>query len=294
MEKSVPKGEQNMSKKIAIVTGASSGFGLLCSVQLAKHDFQVIATMRNVKKSKVLLDTAKKHNLSDHITIHPLDVTSTVSINEFSSSLQQFPTVDLLVNNAGFALGGFSEEVSIDEFRLQFETNFFGVIAITQAILPIMRSQGSGRIINMSSISGKMGFPGLSPYVSSKHALEGYSESLRLELKPFGIDVVLVEPGSYQTNIWSNVDRIDLNAESPYHDFMKALMAEMESGKAKHGDPLEVAKLVAHIATQKNPPNLRYPIGKGVKLTISLKNSLPWKVLEKIILNKIFTKRIKK
>lgn len=282
-----------MSKKIAVVTGASSGFGLLCAIQLAKHDFHVIATMRNVKKSKVLLDAANKHNLSDHITIHPLDVTSTGSINEFSSFLQQFPTVDLLVNNAGFALGGFSEEVSVDAYRLQFETNFFGVIAVTQTILPMMRSQGYGRIINMSSISGKIGFPGLSPYVSSKHALEGYSESLRLELKPFGIEVVLVEPGSYQTNIWSSVDLIGIKADSPYHDLMKAIMAEIEIGKAKHGDPLEVAKLVAHIAIQKNPPNLRYPIGKGVKLTISLKNSLPWQVLEKIIMKKIFIKRIK-
>lgn len=190
-----------MTKKTAIVTGSSSGFGLLCAVELALKGFTVIATMREVNKSKPLLERAKEQKVDNLIHVHPLDVTSTESINLFKTLLVDYPSVDVLVNNAGFALGGFSEELSIENYRLQFETNFFGLIAVTQAVLPLMRAKKHGRIINMSSISGRIGFPGLSAYVASKHALEGYSESLRLELKPFGIDVSLIEPGSFQTNI---------------------------------------------------------------------------------------------
>ncbi|WP_318502733.1 SDR family oxidoreductase [Bacillus sp. T3] len=279
-----------MSNKIAVVTGASSGFGLLCSIELAKNGFHVLATMRDSKKSTELLETAKQQNVAQQLTIHTLDVTSSKSIKEFKSNLLQYPTIDVLVNNAGFALGGFSEEVSVEEYRLQFETNFFGVISITQEILPIMRSQGYGRIINMSSISGKIGFPGLSPYVASKHALEGYSESLRLELIPFGIDVVLIEPGSYATKIWSIVDKIKIDLESPYKSYLTGIINEIETGKTKHGNPLDVAKLVALIASDRKRPRFRYPIGNGVKSTIRLKSLLPWEAIERIILKKIGSK----
>lgn len=276
-----------MSKKTAIVTGSSSGFGLLCVIELAKSGFEVIATMREVNKASSLLKMAKELDLLEHIHVHPLDVTSSESIDELKKYLSDFQSIDALVNNAGFALGGFSEEISIEEYRLQFETNFFGVIAVTQAVLPFMRSKRRGRIINMSSISGRIGFPGLSAYVSSKHALEGYSESLRLELKPFGIDVALIEPGSYQTNIWSSVDNTKRSPGSPYHSLMARILKEIESGKSKHGDPQEVAKLVARIASQEKSPNLRYPIGNGVKKTINLKNLLPWKLIEKAIMKRI-------
>jgi NAD(P)-dependent dehydrogenase (short-subunit alcohol dehydrogenase family) len=276
-----------MSQKTAIVTGSSSGFGMLCVIELALSGLTVLATMRDVKKATTLLELAKEKKVENLIHIHPLDVTSTDSINLLKSYLLEHPSVDVLVNNAGFALGGFSEELLIDDYRKQFETNFFGVIAITQAILPFMRAKGRGRIINISSISGKIGFPGLSPYVSSKHALEGYSESLRLEVKPFGIDVSLVEPGSYQTNIWTSMDQMEFNSDSPYYAYMKSLLSEIEGGKSDFGDPNEVAKLVAQIATQTKSPNLRYPIGKGVKSNLFFKNNLPWKLLEKIILKKL-------
>ncbi|MGG1675256.1 SDR family oxidoreductase [Neobacillus sp. NRS-1170] len=273
-----------MSRKTAIVTGSSSGFGLLCAIELALEGFSVLATMRDVKKAIPLLDLAKEKNVSEYINIEQLDVTSTVSINQFKTLLSSFPSVDVLVNNAGFALGGFSEELSIEEFRQQFETNFFGVIAVTNAVLPFMRAKRTGRIINMSSISGRMGFPGLSAYTASKHALEGYSESLRLELKPFGIDVSLIEPGSYQTNIWSSVDQMEINADSPYFSYMKSLLNEIESGKTAHGNPLEVAKLAAQIASQSKSPKLRYPIGKDVKKNLFLKNFFRWELIEAAIL----------
>ncbi|MFS0636087.1 SDR family oxidoreductase [Mesobacillus foraminis] len=276
-----------MDKKIAIVTGSSSGFGLLCVLELAKAGFEVIATMRNTGKAKSVLDEAARHDIENSIHIQPLDVTSMESIDQFKDYLNTLESVDLLVNNAGFAMGGFSEEVSVEEYRRQFETNFFGVIGVTQAALPFMRRKGSGKIINMSSISGRIGFPGLSPYASSKHALEGYSESLRLELKPMGIDVVLVEPGSYKTSIWSGMDEIIIRADSPYRSFMESLKTEVEKGKADHGNPEDVAKLVTRIAMQPTSPDLRYPIGKGVKRNLLIKSLAPWKVIEAAILGKL-------
>ena len=191
------------------------------------------------------------------------------------------------MNNAGVAVGGFSEELLLEDYRRQFETNFFGVIGITQAILPIMRAQGRGRIINLSSISGKMGFPALSPYVASKHALEGYSESLSLEVQPFGIDVVLIEPGSYQTNIWSAVNSIQFPSVSPYQTYLTSLLQVMESNKKSYGDPSEVAELIAKIASQRKKPKLRYLIGSGVKRNLFFKNVLPGRIIEKIIVKSI-------
>jgi NAD(P)-dependent dehydrogenase (short-subunit alcohol dehydrogenase family) len=279
-----------MKRKKAIVTGTSSGFGMLCAVELAKAGFEVISTVKSLDKAENLLRLAEEKGVSDFIQLQTLDVTSEESVRDFADYLSKFSRLDVLVNNAGFALGGFCEELSVDEYRLQFETNVFGVIAVTQAVLPIMRKNRTGRIINMSSISGKFGFPGLSPYTASKHALEGWGESLRLELKPFGIDVVLVEPGSYQTNIWSSIDNTTVNRDSPYYFYMEKLLDEIESSKAGHGNPLDVAELVAGIAAQQKTPKLRYPIGKGTKLSLFMKSILPWRLLEKAVLKKLLKK----
>ncbi|WP_040208870.1 SDR family oxidoreductase [Neobacillus jeddahensis] len=276
-----------MGIKTAIVTGSSSGFGLLSVIELAQKGFTVIATMRDTNKAEPLLKLAKEKNVAQLIDVTSLDVTSTESIYHFQSLLDKYTSIDVLVNNAGFALGGFSEELTLDSYRSQFETNFFGVIAVTNAVLPYMRAKRRGRIINVSSISGKIGFPGLSAYTSSKHALEGYSESLRLELKPFGIDVSLIEPGSYQTNIWQSVGTLQIVGTSPYHSYMKTILTEMEQGKVNHGDPKHVAQLIAKIASQAKSPELRYPIGKGVRINLILKNTLPWKFIEVVFAKKL-------
>lgn len=276
-----------MNRKTAIVTGSSSGFGLLCVLELALKGFTVIATMRDTSKANNLLELAKERKLETNIQVIPLDVTSSDSIREFKRILDNYSQIDVLVNNAGLAVGGFSEELSLEDYRRQFETNFFGVIAVTNAVLPHMRARKQGRIINMSSISGRFGFPGLSAYSASKHALEGYSESLRLELRPFGIDVTLIEPGSYQTNIWTSVDQLQNNPNSPYTFYMENLLKEINNSKTDYGDPREVAKLTAQIATVPDTPDLRYPIGKGVKTNLFFKKTLPWKMLEKIVLKKL-------
>ncbi|MFX3623625.1 MAG: oxidoreductase [Ectobacillus sp.] len=275
--------------RIALVTGASSGFGLLVSLELALCGFQVIATMRNIEKQKLLLAEAKALGVDHLITVYKLDVTCNDSIKEMELLLGKIGRIDVLVNNAGYASGGFVEEIPLEEYKKQFDTNVFGAIAVTQAALPIMRKQQSGKIINISSISGKVAFPGLSPYVASKHALEGWSECLRLEVKPFGVDVVLVEPGSYKTNIWSSgkqVAKASLLPESPYYQTMKKIESHLEQGAGSFGDPRDVAKKIARIAEQKHP-TLRYPIGKGVKFAVLLKNAVSWKVWETFILSRL-------
>ncbi|TYS47752.1 SDR family oxidoreductase [Bacillus infantis] len=280
-------------KKNAIVTGASRGFGLLISIELAKRGYSVTAAMRDMSSSAELLKQAEKAGAEDKITLHELDVASEESILRFRTCLKRLGSVDLLVNNAGFAGAGFAEEVELAEYRSQFETNVFGVFAITQAVLPYMREQKRGRIITISSISGKMGFPGLSPYVASKHAVEGWAESLRLEMKPFNVDVVLIEPGSYNTGIWSTGKKVSsrsLQPDSPYYAYYSQLENYLNKSSEKYGDPAEVAELCGKIAGKKIT-RLRYPVGKGTALTLKLKDRLGWRNWERLFWRILSNKR---
>ncbi|MDA2137882.1 oxidoreductase [Bacillus cereus group sp. Bc256] len=275
-----------MNKKIAVITGASSGFGLLTTLELAKKDYLVIATMRNLEKQGNLLSQATQLNLLQNIKIQQLDVTDQNSLHNFQLFLKEINKVNLLINNAGYANGGFVEETPVEEYRKQFETNLFGAISITQLVLPYMREQQSGKIINISSISGQVAFPGLSPYVSSKYALEGWSESLRLEVKPFGIDVALIEPGSYNTNIWEVGKQLATNqsdTSSPYKEYKDKIQKHINSGSDTFGNPIDVANKIVEIAESKRT-NLRYPIGKGVKFMIFAKKILPWRLWEYLVL----------
>ncbi|PGK33872.1 short-chain dehydrogenase [Bacillus anthracis] len=277
---------QKMNKKVAIITGASSGFGLLTTLELAKKDYLIIATMRNLEKQANLISQATQLNLQQNITVQQLDVTDQNSIHNFQLYIKEINRVDLLINNAGYANGGFVEEIPVEKYRKQFETNLFGAISITQLVLPYMREQKNGKIINISSISGQIGFPGLSPYVSSKYALEGWSESLRLEVQPFGIDVTLIEPGSYNTNIWEVGKKLAENSSettSPYKEYMDKIQKHINSGSDTFDNPIDVAKKIVEIAEAKRT-TLRYPIGKGVKFMILAKKILPWRLWEYLVL----------
>ncbi|MDL4842959.1 SDR family oxidoreductase [Aquibacillus rhizosphaerae] len=281
-------------QRVAIVTGSSSGFGLLTTIALAKRGFHVIATMRNLNKQDVLKTVTTDSNVLRRIEVFELDVTSKDSIEVFQDKVESLDRLDVLVNNAGMAIGGFVEQIPIDDYRKQFETNVFGVMAVTQAVLPKMRKQESGTIINVSSISGKVGFPGLSAYVSSKHAIEGYSESLRLEMQPFGVQVALVEPGSFKTNIWSFGMEMTAGSDdeqSPYYTYMKKLTSTLEAGKKNHEDPRRVANLICNIALLEDVTKLRYPIGKGVKIQLKLKQFLSWRRWESIIISTILKEK---
>jgi len=276
------------NSKVILVTGASSGFGLLACKTLAKKGYRVVATMRNLAKKEELEAWAIKEGLQTQISYSLLDVTNEENIhNTVQHIIDQYGQIDVLVNNAGVAYGGFVEEIKLETWKKQFDTNVFGLVAVTKAVLPFMRMNKKGTIINISSISGLYGFPGLSPYVSSKHAIEGFSESLRLEVKPFGIHVSLVEPGSYKTEIWDkSLAEIYSEANSPYNPLMKKILANVTETAKNAGDPQEVVDTIVKIIETPNP-DLRYPVGKGVKSGIFLKKALPWKWLEKIISNQL-------
>ncbi|MFP7229206.1 oxidoreductase [Bacillus altitudinis] len=278
--------------KTAIVTGANSGFGKLITLRLAQQGYTVIAGVRQETNAKKLAEEVKNAALSESIHIEALDVTDTQSIQAFQKRLNAYAPIHLLVNNAGTAYAGFAEEVPVDQYREQFEVNVFGVMEMTQAVLPLMTS--GAKILNMSSISGLMGMPALSPYVSSKFALEGYTESLRIELAAFGIQAALIEPGSFQTNIWNTSmnEQMTPPAEgSKYTAIYQNMMSYIEAQKNNYGDPGEVAELVVSLAEKKRLKKLRYLVGKGVRLSFIAKQLLPWNVWENIILRTLSSKK---
>ena len=278
--------------KTAIVTGANSGFGKLITLRLAQQGYTVIAGVRQETNAKKLAEEVKNDALSESIHIEALDVTDTQSIQAFQKRLNAYAPIHLLVNNAGTAYAGFAEEVPVDQYREQFEVNVFGVMEMTQAVLPLMTS--GAKIFNMSSISGLMGMPALSPYVSSKFALEGYTESLRIELAAFGIQAALIEPGSFQTNIWNTSmnEQMTPPAEgSKYTAIYQKMMSYIEAQKNNYGDPGEVAELVVSLAEKKRLKKLRYLVGKGVRLSFIAKQLLPWNVWENIILRTLSSKK---
>src|SRR5688572_13601027 len=177
-------------QKVAVVTGSSSGIGLETSLILARNGFITYATMRTPEKDAELKTVVEKENLP--VKVVQLDVTNDNSVkNAIKTITSEAGKIDVLVNNAGYALGGALEDLSMDEIKAQYETNLFGVIRVIQSVLPIMRRQRAGIIVNLSSGAGIFGYPGGSAYVSTKFAVEGLSESFRYELEPFGIKVIL-------------------------------------------------------------------------------------------------------
>jgi NAD(P)-dependent dehydrogenase (short-subunit alcohol dehydrogenase family) len=275
-----------MPERVAVLTGASSGFGLLTSVELAKAGFRVIASMRDPGKRERLVQAAAAAQVSDRIDVRALDVTQVDAIPEFVDSvIRDYGRIDVLVNNAGFAVGGFAEDIRLEELRLQFETNFFGAVAMTKAVLPVMRQQRSGHIIQVSSISGLQGAISVSSYSASKHALEGWSESLRLEVNSLGIKVVLVEPGAFDTGVWTSGAVMGQEAKkktSP--NFQRSLRMREVIATIPKADPIAVARTIVAIA--RNPsPKLRYLVGRDAKMQLAMKRILPWKWYEKIIAN---------
>lgn len=272
--------------KTALITGASSGFGLLTAVTLARRGWSVLATMRDLSRRGKLEDAAREAGVLDGIEILALDVTSGEQIVELAAAIATRPSrIDAIVNNAGFAMAGFAEDVSDAEVRLQFETNFFGAAAVTRAFLPQMRRQGGGHIIMLSSISGRMGFPGVGSYSASKFALEGWAETLRLEMKPLGIQIVLVEPGSFETDIWTRnaiLSSATQDANSPNAARVERLLRSREKGKLK-ANPQVVANGIAAILDDPRP-RLRYVFGKDAHLGLALKRLLPSRVLEWLLI----------
>ena len=272
--------------KFALITGASSGFGLLTSVALARRGWCVLASMRDLNRRGRLEEAARAAGVLDRIEFLALDVTNTEQIAELAATIAARPDpLDAVVSNAGFAMAGFTEDVTDAELRQQFETNFFGAAAVTRAFLPQLRRQGAGHIVMISSISGRMGFPGVGSYAASKFALEGWAESLRLEMKPLGIQIVLVEPGSFETDIWTRNAILSASAQdanSPNAARTARLLSQREKGKLT-ANPQVVADGIAAILDDPHP-RLRYVFGWDAHLGLALRRLLPSRVLEWLLI----------
>jgi NAD(P)-dependent dehydrogenase (short-subunit alcohol dehydrogenase family) len=275
-----------MPDKIALITGSSSGFGLLTSIELAKAGFRVVATMRDLGRRERLDQAAAAAGVAAQLDIRALDVTNFDALPAFVDSVvRDYGRLDVLVNNAGFPFAGFAEDIKLEELRQQFETNFFGAVAMTKAALPTMRRQRSGHIIQVSSISGLNGAVATSSYAASKFALEGWSESLRLEMNSLGVKVVLVEPGAFATDIWERGVKLgqkSLDGTSPNRERGQRMRERVQA--LPKADPIAVARLIATIAQDPNP-KLRYLVGRDAKMQLALKRILPWKWHEKIVAN---------
>jgi NAD(P)-dependent dehydrogenase (short-subunit alcohol dehydrogenase family) len=258
--------------KVAVVTGSSSGIGFETSLVLARNNYHTYATMRNPEKGTKMRAVQSAENLS--IKIIQLDVTSDKSVSHaIQSILSETGKIDVLVNNAGYGLVGAFEELGMDEIKQQYETNFFGVIRVTQAVIPVMKNQKSGIIVNISSGAGRFGYPGGSAYVSTKFALEGLTESFAYELDPFGIKVALVEPGFVRTNFSSVIAKRSQEPDSEYSKMMEKMAGRIEEMKRNSSSPEFVANVVLDAVRTKNP-NLRYLAGKDVEQWIEQKEKL--------------------
>jgi short-subunit dehydrogenase len=263
-----------MHHQVALITGCSSGIGYETALMLARNGFHTFATMRNTKKLDSLEEIIKKERLD--LNIRELDVNDDRSIeNTINCVKKEANRIDVLINNAGYGLVGFFEDLTLDEIRNQFETNFFGVLNITKKIIPIMRLQKSGIIINVSSGAGQVGFPGISAYVSTKFAIEGFSESLMYELFPYGIKVVIIEPGVIKTNFFRNciVSEHSMKKSSPYSRSLDKFQKNVELMQEHATSPIDVAKLILQVLGN-NEPKQRYIVGNDVAMILEAKKNL--------------------
>jgi NAD(P)-dependent dehydrogenase (short-subunit alcohol dehydrogenase family) len=279
-------------KVVAVVTGSSSGIGFETSLLLAKNGFFTYATMRNIDKSDAIIDLKLKEKLP--LEVLKLDVTNDKSVKEaIEKIINEQERIDVLVNNAGYALVGPLEELSIQEFKEQFETNLFGVIRVIQEILPIMRKQRHGTIVNISSLAGRIGFPLTSAYVSSKFALEGLSESMAYEVEQFGIKVILIEPGVIKTNFDKNLkiakkasnNTTTNDSNSPYADITEKRIAGFKPRFESGSSSIEVAKVILKSVTSKNPPSeLRFMVGDDAFKLMEIRKNKSDKEFRKIVM----------
>ena len=260
--------------KVAVVTGSSSGIGQETSLTLARNGFLTYATMRNLNKKENIKSVAEKENLPVKIVM--LDVTDDRSVKDAVKSITaEANRIDVLVNNAGYGLVGVFEDLAMEEIKSQYETNLFGVIRVTQAVLPIMRKQKSGIIVNMSSVAGRFGLPTQSAYVSTKFAIEGLSESIAYELEPFGIKILLVEPGAIRTNFANNMvaAKKSQDPNSPYSQLMQSVARGFEHIVEGSSSADVVAKVVLKAVTTKNT-SFRHLAGKDAETWMKEKSSM--------------------
>jgi NAD(P)-dependent dehydrogenase (short-subunit alcohol dehydrogenase family) len=261
--------------RVILVTGASSGIGKCCAEYLSQKDHRVYGTSRRT-------DSTLSTNLFQMIQ---MDVTDDSSVKQaIDRILDRESGIDVIVNNAGYAIIGSLEDTTVDEAKSQLETNFFGALRVCRAVLPVMRQQHSGYIVNISSIGGLIGLPFQSAYSASKFALEGAMESLRIEVRPFGIQVVLIEPGDFKSGITTQRQKAEKSTgNSAYHATFKKVLRMVESGERNGPTPEPVAELINNVISKKSP-RLRYTVGNiSQRIAVPLKKILPSSIFESLL-----------
>jgi NAD(P)-dependent dehydrogenase (short-subunit alcohol dehydrogenase family) len=271
-----------------IVTGAGGTIGLATTLALAARGYRVWAGVRDISRCEELRMAAAGH--AGAISVIELDVTTPESIDRAVSSVVAEGGLYGVVNNAAVTLRGYFEDLDDDEIRRVFDVNLFGLMNVTRRVLPIMRQQRRGRLVNLSSIAGRIGGIGLSAYVASKFAIEGFSESLAIEMKPLGVDVVLVEPGIVRSAIWGANRRIGRRAARPdsvyAHWFARA---EAGADALVHSSSLtpEVVGAAVAAAMAAPRPRLRYTVGRRASLAMSLRRHLPGELFERLFFSAV-------
>jgi NAD(P)-dependent dehydrogenase (short-subunit alcohol dehydrogenase family) len=273
-------------QKVALVTGSSSGIGYETSIALAKDGYHTFASMRNITKGENLKKIAENENLP--ISIIELDVDNEKSIiDAIKKIIEETGRIDVLVNNAGYGQFGCTEDVSVDDFRKQFETNFFSVVRIIQEVAPIMREQNSGIIVNISSVAGRMGLPGSPAYISSKFALEGLGECLRYELGMFGIKTTLIEPGVIKTNFFDSMKIPESKKDPKYQQITENMLAGLKMMVEMGTAPSQVADVVLK-AIHDDEVKPRYIAGADAAMFMEAKKSKSDLEFEKYMSKELF------
>lgn len=283
-----------------LITGGTDGLGRAAAILLAEEGYRVFAAGRSVERRASLDELARKGNLP--LETVEMDVADDISVARGVARVQKrSAAIDVLVNNAGVGYIAVMEEVRMEDLRRQFEVNFFGAVRLIQAVLPGMRERRRGRIINMSSLSGKVSIPLFGPYSSSKFALEAMSDALRLELHPFGVEVVLIEPGYIPTN-FQNAS-IELSSayaaraeKSPYaavyNGFRRTWKKSTQSSGAHQTTPEDCARVILR-AMRDTPPRARYTVTRSARIGILAKRLLPDKVFDRQLLRRFGLQRKK-
>ncbi|QLH03329.1 short-chain dehydrogenase/reductase [Nitrosopumilus cobalaminigenes] len=274
-------------EKIALVTGSSSGIGLETALSLARDGYHTFASMRNLGKAGELEHAVKKENLPIEIIELNVDKEESI-ISAIKKVVTKNGRLDVLVNNAGYGQFGCTEDVSVEEFRKQFETNFFSVVRIIQEVAPIMRKQNSGNIINISSVAGRIGFPGSPAYISSKFALEGLGECLRYELGQFGIKTTLIEPGVIKTDFFNSMKVSESKSDPKYKALTENILAGLKMMVEMGTAPSQVAEVVMK-AIHDDEMQPRYVVGTDAAMFMEAKKMKTDLEFEKYMSKELFS-----
>lgn len=267
--RNIPTSSAKSERKLALITGSSSGIGRATVEAFSAAGWDVVATLRSPEKETSL------QNLPG-VVLKKLDVTDVDTITAvLKETYKEFGRIDAVVNNAGYGLVGVFEDLEDGQIRRQFDTNVFGLMSVCREVIPYLRKQGFGHIINVSSVGGQITFPLYSAYHSTKWAVEGFTESLQFELNRFGIKTVLIEPGAIKTDFYDrSADRAKVTLGSPYKSFVDHMNIQFDKAAETAESPVGVARIIVKAAST-NKPKQRYAVGGNAPALIALRKMLP-------------------